>query len=422
MNGDLLFSGTRGPWVPPGASLYFDFTAGQGYSGSFVGASELLTTTRASGAYAPNAAGVYSLFSSNQPRITDLGLLVEESRTNSIRNNSMQGAVAGTPGTLPTNWEASFLVAGGTSTRTISLATVQGIDFIFAALGGTPAAATYATGFDATTQIAASTGQVWTGSVFVQKTAGDFTGFSAYTIVLREYDSGGSFLRQTTTDISGVGSAVARYTVSATLGVSTAYVQLAVRYTATGAAIGLTIGFGWPQLELGAFATSPIRTTSAAATRAADAISMALPVASPTEGTLFTQGSIPFAAAAGAQMAFASLSDGTANERIPSAYQVTGNIYLSAVVDGGVAQSSITFAAPSMGTRIKLAHAFKANDFRAAMNGSLGTPDVGGTMPNVTTLYLGARSPGASYLNGWLERVALFPTANANAQLTAITT
>lgn len=33
-----------------------------------------------------------------------LGLLVEPQRTNSIRNNSMQGAVAGTPGTPPTNW------------------------------------------------------------------------------------------------------------------------------------------------------------------------------------------------------------------------------------------------------------------------------------------------------------------------------
>jgi hypothetical protein len=176
----------------------------------------------------------------------------------------MQGASA--PSTQPTNWEANFLLAGGTSARTISLPTVQGIDFIFAALSGTPSASTFSTGFDAITQIAASAGQVWTGSVFAQKTAGDFTGFSAYTLALREYDSGGAFLRQTTVDLTGLGSSVTRYTVSATLGASTAYVQLAVRYTATGAAIGLTIGFGWPQLELGAFVTSPIRTASAAAT------------------------------------------------------------------------------------------------------------------------------------------------------------
>jgi hypothetical protein len=64
----------------------------------------LLTTTRASLAWSDDSIGVWRQFANNIPRITDKGLLVEEARTNGIRNNSMQGAVVGTPGTPPTNW------------------------------------------------------------------------------------------------------------------------------------------------------------------------------------------------------------------------------------------------------------------------------------------------------------------------------
>ena len=408
-----------------GASLFLDFQDNEGYvQGTGYGtAASFLTTTRASDAYAPDAAGVYSLFSSNVPRITDLGLLVEEARTNSIRNNSMQGAVAGTPGTQPTNWEASFLVAGGTSTRTISLATVQGIDFIFAALGGTPAAATYATGFDATTQIAASTGQVWTGSVFVQKTAGDFTGFSAYTIVLREYDSGGSFLRQTTTDISGVGSAVARYTVSATLGVSTAYVQLAVRYTATGAAIGLTIGFGWPQLELGSFATSPIRTTSAAATRAADAVllSSLAGIDMSVPGTMYAEFS-NLAAPSAQGVVFRFRADSSNAIDISRS---SGNKLRFVVLSGGVNQAVLDSAASVVpGTTYKVAAAWAANDFAMATSIEPGVvTDASGALPvgAVTSVGIGWNNVNGGYLNGTVPRVAYFPTRLANAQLQALT-
>jgi hypothetical protein len=73
------------------------------------------------------AAGWWS-FASNLPRITNQGLLVEEARTNSIRNNSMQGAVAGTPGTLPTNWSESR--AAGLTQTVVGTGTQNGIDYI----------------------------------------------------------------------------------------------------------------------------------------------------------------------------------------------------------------------------------------------------------------------------------------------------
>ncbi|MFM6192892.1 MAG: hypothetical protein ACKPFF_10615, partial [Planktothrix sp.] len=70
-----------------------------------------ITFTRASSGTYFDSNGVMQLASANTPRFDhnpntkeSLGLLIEEQRTNSIRNNTMQGAVAGTPGTLPTNW------------------------------------------------------------------------------------------------------------------------------------------------------------------------------------------------------------------------------------------------------------------------------------------------------------------------------
>jgi hypothetical protein len=87
-------------WLPNPTNLpdiAFNFNVGGGWTraGGVVPAAALLTTTRASSGYANNSSGNWSLFGNNAPRITNLGLLVEEQRTNSLRNNSMQGAVVG---------------------------------------------------------------------------------------------------------------------------------------------------------------------------------------------------------------------------------------------------------------------------------------------------------------------------------------
>jgi hypothetical protein len=81
----------------------------------------LITFSRAGSATYTNSTGNRQTAATNEPRFDHdpitgecLGLLVEEQRTNSIRNNTMVGAVAGTPGTLPTNWSAT--AAGGNIT------------------------------------------------------------------------------------------------------------------------------------------------------------------------------------------------------------------------------------------------------------------------------------------------------------------
>ena len=69
----------------------FAATRGGGTNGTFVGSNGFIQTAA----------------SGNLPRIDFTGgspaLLVEPAATNSIRNNTMVGAVTGSPGTLPTN-------------------------------------------------------------------------------------------------------------------------------------------------------------------------------------------------------------------------------------------------------------------------------------------------------------------------------
>lgn len=72
-------------WVLNGASADLRFTTSQYYAnGSLAGVGSLISTSRASTAYATNSAGQLILFGNNVPCITDLGLQVWEGRTNVI--------------------------------------------------------------------------------------------------------------------------------------------------------------------------------------------------------------------------------------------------------------------------------------------------------------------------------------------------
>jgi hypothetical protein len=127
-------------WVPNRANLpdiAFNFAVGGGWTkaGGSVPAASLLTTTRASGGYANDSNGNWSLFGNNAPRITNLGLLIEEQRTNSLRNNSMTGAVVqadnvelltnGNFASSGTGW-TSGTAGGGSVTFAVGTATFIG--------------------------------------------------------------------------------------------------------------------------------------------------------------------------------------------------------------------------------------------------------------------------------------------------------
>jgi hypothetical protein len=202
------------------------------------------------------------------------GLLVEEQRTNSIRNNTMVGAVAGTPGTLPTNWISAFF--NGLSLSIIGTGNENGITYLDARVSGTVTSAPQALiGFETTTAIPAVTGQDWTVSAYLRLIDGSFNNVNAVQIRISERTAAGAFIQNNnSTPIvpSSSGLVSQRFAHSSVLsGATTGNVQpFLVISTSIGAVVDFTIRIGLPQLEQGAFATSVIPTTTATVIRTAD--------------------------------------------------------------------------------------------------------------------------------------------------------
>jgi hypothetical protein len=373
-------------------------------------------------------------FDHNPTTLAPLGLLIEEQRTNSIRNNTMQGAVAGTPGTAPTNW-AITSDANGIAREIIGTGVENGITYLDLKYSGTPTAtATFAAVSEGTTIVVAANGQTWTGSAFVRLVGGSLTNVAVANSVFGRNSAGGA-LESTQTAITPTSAALSTQrfvTVRTMTNASTERVtqQIGIAYT-NGAAIDITLRIGLPQLEQGAFATSVIPTTTAAATRNADAASMTGTNFSSwyraDEGTFFVDWT------AGQDDVFINawsvgstvVNGGFMNMRRGN----TGNLAAS-IIDGTVTQSGISVitGSPIAGTTYKAVSAYKVNDFAAVANGGAVGTDTSGTVPStIGTLLIGngwsngGATAANEYLNSTIRKIAFYPTRLSNAQLQALT-
>jgi hypothetical protein len=175
------------------------------------------------------------------------------------------------------------------------------------------------------------------------------------------------------------------------------------------------------QLEVGAFPTSYIPTTTTALTRAADVASVNTlsPWFNSVAGTLYAEAQYPFAAASGLNSGFAEIDDGTFNEAIAN-YVTSGGNSTFVVRDNNVTQATVTVSGMTANTVIKIAGAYAVNDFQQATNGTLGVADTSGSLPTVTRLALGDIAVGQK-LNGYLRRIVYYPRRLSNAELQSIT-
>jgi hypothetical protein len=238
------------------------------------------TTPTANRSTRINKDGLIELVNDNVPRLDyPLGgavngcpaLLVEPAATNSIRNNSMVGAVAGLPGTLPTNF-TEFTLAG-LSREIVATGTESGIPYIdYRIFGNANSNATRFLAFESTTQIVASSGQRWTNSVYAKVVSAPNPP-SQYYLYIVERNAGGGSITSQVANIS-IGSSLTRFELnSAPLGATTERVQPTISFlVSNGQAYDFTIRIGYPQMELGSVATSVIPTTTAAVTRSADIV------------------------------------------------------------------------------------------------------------------------------------------------------
>ena len=342
--------------------------------------SQTISCWRSTTGYVENKAGVWSLCLGNVPRVSDKGLLVEEGRTNYIRNNSMQGAVIGTPGTLPTNWNIYNPI--GVSVAIVAVGVENGINYLDMRIFGTASGGgVFQPAFEALSNTAATAGQDWVASIFLKQVAGSLNNISQTSLILSAVNS--SLNGLTSKEVVFALTPTLRRTQAThtTTHASTAFMIPFVRITTAAAgAVDLTFRMGWPQLERGKFATSPIRTINAAQTREADAISILNPVQviNQEEQTIFLEMTPHMAATAAsaepvqmgwvvkdyANSAYMSSDHNTSGD-------MSGGIGIS-VLNGGVVQINDWMIDVQPTTRFKCMMALADNNVRGAVNGSLG--------------------------------------------------
>jgi len=419
---------------PPPAIVDLDLAGGLVRAGvpasSFT---DYLTCSNASGGYVTNADGTLTNVAPNTLRIgTGTGLLVEESRTNGIRNNSMQGASAGTPGVLPTNWfSLNDWNTNGIANDVIGVGVEDGIDYIDIRWHGT-GGASFSTasdiGFD---YPAATVGQTWSHSVYCRMVGGSLTNISNIAIGIVEANSGFSFLAEPVdTQFTPTSSPLRTQRITqtgTTTQATTAMVEGALGvHCPIGVPIDITLRIGWPQLELGNGATSPIRTTSGTAARSADNISGIGNLLSALNGGAATvaikwKQSNADAVYSALNCLWAARTDDN-NRIIPLYLDTAGSISQRITTSGSLQAISVGTAA--IGTN-KLVSAWNAAGQAASLNGAsviTGAIPAGG-IPAVSNVDVGCYLTfgGANYLNDYIQRLAIWNTRLSDLQLQDLT-
>jgi hypothetical protein len=397
--------------------------------------SPLITFTRASTATYFDSAGVLRSAAINTPRwdydpvtLAMRGLLLEDQRTNGIRNSSdMSAVVPGTPGAGPVNWSYNAGTTGLT-VQTVGAGVESGISYVDIRFSGTvTAAAGTVIVQDSAAAIVAATGQAWTYSHYWRLVSGTATGMTTSQVTIRENTSAGGLVKDNPLTIANPTSAtLSGQRVSAGIalsgGATVARVQarIAINY-ANGALVDMTLRIGAPQLEAGDFATSYIPTTAAAVTRSID--SCLIP---PANMGWFT-------GPGGSWFAEFDYFDVTpSNSRVIGRPDTAGGVSpLLLNATRNVAQNDgVTLAtanATTAGVVAKACSTWAAGSARICANGgavassaSLATGYGAFTAAGIRFLSVGA-ALGADNTSGHIRAVRYWPTVLTDAQMQAIT-
>lgn len=180
------------------------------------------------------------------------------------------------------------------------------------------------------------------------------------------------------------------------------------------------------QIEVGAFPTSYIVTTSSTATRASDL--MTIPTASisdfsTTEGTLYLDFQ-PLVSTTGRSFNVPLLlTDAGSQNEIGLWHPYTAGVVALYRVVGGTPATALSQAAASPTARVRLAVAYKSGDYALCQNGgTVATSSAAGALPSgLTALNIGCRPGGSSFAPGWYNHVAYWPRRLSNTDLQAIT-
>ncbi len=410
---------------------------GDGTSGAYIWGAQLSDSASVD-PYVYNPAAALTSTAYYGPRfdydpatLAPLGLLIEEARTNSIRNSTGVGAVAGTPGTMPTNWARA---GNGSPVNGISISVAgsgveDGISYVDIRFSGTNTAGgnQYAdVALDIDTAVAQN--QTWTLSSYGRLIAGSLTGILTPVIII--YGSPG-FIDNASTSIASVTNAPLirqRFSVTRTFALVTttgASPRLALT-ASTGATIDVTLRIGLSQFEQGAFATSVIPTAAASATRSADVATMVgnnfTNWYNQTAGTL----AVTFDASANSDATYVSASNGTITQNSAHIDNDAGSATMRTVYySGGSAIATLVLGAiGAVGTTNKIATAYTVDDFAASRNGGTVATDTVGAVPvGLTQLNIGTddRLATVNYTSNHIKAISYFNSRLPNSSLQALT-
>ena len=393
------------------------------------GLDDLLTCTRASSALVRNSAGVYSSVGNNVLRRSFEGgsfcLLAEEARTNSLPRNDMSGAVVGvlsSGGSLPTGWSVPNMPTS--ALEVVATGTENGLAYIDLRFNGTP---TGIPNINLGPAVDAAVGQTWAGSFFVRRIAGSDTNIGIYRALLAEFE-GSAFKGQTSVNITASITTSARKTVTHTLtDAASNKARVILGFTWVSGAVDTTLRIAAPQLEQGAFATSPIITTGSAVTRERDQIKLNDGLLAQVYGggpvSVLTEFETEYVAGGSGIQRVWQMDDGTTDDRLWHRVQESNNSTISVATVGG----STTFSNSSdytSGAALKVATRFAADDFAESRNGGAVATDTSGAMPTGLVNF-GISNQGFNTASGSapllrLRKLILYPAALTNAELEAL--
>jgi hypothetical protein len=373
-----------------------------------------------------NASGVLTTAAVNAPRFNHVyngsswvskGLLVEEQRTNNLRQSNsfsttwvlLDGAVVANSGTSPDGTNNAW--------KMNELATTTHAHGIYQTLTIPGGACTWS--------IYAKAGErSWLQFLSYNSTTNFPTWFNLSNGTVGTNAAGN------TATITPVGNGWYRCSITRSAGAD--YAQF---YTANGdnngsylGEVGKGIYIYGAQIETGAFPTSYIPTTTAAVTRSADVCQIT--------GTDFSgfwnasEGSLVYEADSSSNVIgnhFVFLvSDGTFNNQYQSS-RSQNNAYTDVgfwVKNGNVWQALINTSAGAwlQGATSKDAMAYKVDDFAFSDDGSAVLTDASGTLPTVNRMEIGGSSLISAALNGHIARLRYYPVRIPNATLQVLST
>lgn len=411
------------PNNPPEADI--DFLNNRAWlkaGGSFTAAGAL-TVTNASGGYVNDSSGNWTLVGANLPRLSSLGLLVEESRVNSIRNNSMQGAVVGVVGSggaWPTNWGPGGGSFAGLTQTINSITTENGVDVIEVRVNGTTNTASVGLFLEGSAVITALAAQTWNQSAFFQIIAGSLTNVTAlqFGILAVGGTSPANVNFSPATNFTRFGGAFVTNT-------STTSIRPEIVFVVNNAsAVDLTFRIGWPQLELGASVTSPIRTTSVAVTRSADNVKMTSPPTFGATYSAFAKGTPQAPTAYGSAQDILSLFNTNAGNELAMRRNAGSGIVFFQLT-GGTGQVLAAAGSPVWGPSVsnRWAVAIAAGDQAESYDGGTINASSAAVLPSTpVTVSIGSEIGVNLFWNGFVERIALWTSRLPNAELQTLTT